>query len=233
MKPEPPARSGRRSVAPGWGAPPKLVDCRDHGEGSELFVVEGDSAARSVAAVRDERCQAVLPMQGKPLNAARASRRTVAANPLFAGLVEAMGTGWDEAFDLGSARYGRVLLLTDPDADGIHCGVLLLFFFHRWMRGWLEAGRLEVVQPPMFRLEVAGMAEPLHLYTEQECHDRAAELARSGATVESRLRYRGLGSIDPATLRELCLDPSSRRAFRLRPEDAEAALAAFSPPRPA
>lgn len=171
-------------------------------------------------------------MQGKPLNAGRASRATVAANPLFAALVEAMGTGWDEALDLGAARYERVLLLTDPDADGIHCGVLLLFFFHRWMRPWLEAGRLEVVQPPMFRLVVAGAAEPLHLYTEQECHERAAELARAGTAIESRLRYRGLGSIDPGTLRELCVDPSTRRAFRLRPEDAEAVLAAFSPPRP-
>ncbi|MFM8409458.1 MAG: toprim domain-containing protein [Alphaproteobacteria bacterium] len=208
----------------------KLADCRDHGPGSgaELFVVEGDSASRAVESVRDARFQAVLPMQGKPLNALRASRRTVEANPLFGALVEAMCTGAGESFDAGAARYERVVLLTDPDADGIHCGVLLLFYFHRWMRPWLEDGRLEAVQAPMFEI-VPATGGPIRAFTEEEYRERLDELARAGTGIESKLRHRGLGSIDPGTLRTCCVSPETRRSFRLRPEDATAAIAVFSP----
>ena len=205
--------------------PARVSDCRDHGPGSgaELFVVEGDSASRAVESVRDARFQAVLPMQGKPMNALRATRRAVAANPLYTALVEAMGTGWDDAFDLSAARYERVVLLTDPDADGIHCGVLLLMFFHRWMRPWLDDGRLFVVQAPMFEI-VPATGGPIRAYTEDEYRQRLEELAQAGAGIESKLRHRGLGSIDPGTLRTCCVVPETRRAFRLREEDAVAAI---------
>ncbi|MBU6282342.1 hypothetical protein KGQ64_08895 [bacterium] len=208
----------------------RVSDCRDHGPGSgaELFVVEGDSAARAVESVRDARFQAVLPMQGKPLNAVRATRRTVAANPLYAALVDAMGTGWDHDFDLAAARYERVVLLTDPDADGIHCGVLLLGFFHRWMRPWLEDGRVIAVQAPMFEI-VPAEGAPIRAFTEEDYRERLAELAHAGTAIESKLRHRGLGSIDPGTLRTCCVAPETRRSFRLRPEDAVAAIEVFSP----
>jgi DNA gyrase subunit B/topoisomerase-4 subunit B len=210
--------------------PARVSDCRDHGPGSgaELFVVEGDSASRAVESVRDARFQAVLPMQGKPLNAVRATRRTVAANPLYAALVDALGTGWDDAFDLVAARYERVVLLTDPDADGIHCGVLLLGFFHRWMRPWLEDGRVLAVQAPMFEI-VPAEGPPIRAFTEEDYRERLAELADAGTGIESKVRHRGLGSIDPGTLRTCCVAPETRRAFRLRPEDAVAAIEVFSP----
>jgi len=208
----------------------RLADCREHGAGSgaELFVVEGESASRAVESVRDAHLQAVLPMQGKPLNAVKASRKTVAANALFAALVEAMGTGWDDAFDLSAARYDRVVLLTDPDADGIHCGVLLLMFFHRWMRPWLDDGRLLAVQAPMFEI-VPATGAPIRAYTEEEYREQLEELGRSGAGIESKIRHRGLGSIDPGTLRTCCVVPETRRAFRLRAEDAVAAMDVFAP----
>ncbi len=104
--------------------PVKLHDCQIHGIGSEaeLFIVEGDSASKNVVRVRNRQFQAVLPMQGKPLNACKASKRVVGQNELYQQLVAALGAGWDETFDLSQLRYDRVILLFDPDADGIHCG---------------------------------------------------------------------------------------------------------------
>ncbi|MCE9629376.1 MAG: hypothetical protein K8S94_01470 [Planctomycetia bacterium] len=114
-----------------YGGPVKLDECvtQGSGAGAELFVVEGDSAAASVSPVRDQRYQAVLPMQGKPLNTIKASRAKVAGHTLFAALTAAIGTGMDPHFDAAGLRYDRILVLMDPDADGIHCGVLLLMFF--------------------------------------------------------------------------------------------------------
>ena len=131
--------------------PIKLHDCDRHGPGSgaELFVVEGDSAAQSVAQLRDARFQAVLPMQGKPLNAWKASERKVAANPFFMALVAAIGADWGRFCRLEALRYERLLLLMDPDADGIHCGALVTMFVYRWMRPVLDAGRVEIVRPPL------------------------------------------------------------------------------------
>ena len=101
--------------------PLKLDDCQAHGPGSgaELFVVEGDSAADAVSRVRDPAFQAVLPMQGKPLNARKASEKKVAGHPLFQALADAIGAGIGARFDAAACRYERILLLMDPDADGI------------------------------------------------------------------------------------------------------------------
>jgi len=144
-----------------YGAPAKLDDSATHGRGSgaELFVVEGDSAASAVARVRDPLHQAVLPMQGKPLNAARAPRAKVESHPFFGPLAAALGVGFEATCDPRRLRYDRVLVLTDPDADGIHCGYLVLLFFHRWMRPLLDAGRIEVVRPPWGEVVVSGEIE--------------------------------------------------------------------------
>ena len=136
--------SGRHS------GPPKLDDCLVHGPGSgaELIVVEGDSAAAAVTRVRDPRLQAVLPMQGKPLNAVRASRSRVLGHPFFGPLAMAVGAGIEADCEPARSRYDRLLVLTDPDADGIHCGFLVLLFFHRWLRPLLDDGRIELERPP-------------------------------------------------------------------------------------
>ena len=169
-----------------YGGAPKLEDCVAHGAGSgaELFVVEGDSAAASVSGVRDPAFQAVLPMQGKPLNAVKASRKKVLGHAWFAALTAAIGTGLDPEFSAAGLRDDRLLLLMDPDADGIHCCVLTLLFLHRWMRPLVEAGRIEIVRPPWGEVAVAGDPAVRLGFSEPHLMALAAELqarARGGA----------------------------------------------------
>jgi DNA gyrase subunit B/topoisomerase-4 subunit B len=175
----------------------------------ELFVVEGESAAAAVARVRDAATQAVLAMQGKPLNALRATRGRVAAQPFFAALIAGLGTGWDDSCDASRVRYDRVLLLTDPDADGIHCGVLVLMFFHRWMRPLLDAGRIEIVRPPWGEVLPADGSAAHHAWSEEEFLEIAARERGRGSAVARR--FRGLAALDPALLRESCVSPGTRR----------------------
>jgi DNA gyrase subunit B/topoisomerase-4 subunit B len=212
-----------------WTAPPKLVDAATHGpdSGAELFVVEGDSAAGAVAAVRDPRLQAVLPMQGKPLNPVRASDRGVAAHPFWSALTTALGGGWGAAFDLDARRYARLLVLTDPDADGIHCGALVAMFLYRWMPALVEHGHVHVVRAPVGEIEVAA-GEPLeYAWSEPEFAALCRELRAAGRAPARTLRYRGLASLDPDVLRATCVAPATRNARPLTPAIAEHALATF------
>lgn len=219
--------SGRHS------GPPKLDDCLVHGPGSgaELIVVEGDSAAAAVTRVRDPRLQAVLPMQGKPLNAVRASRSRVLGHPFFGPLAMAVGAGIEADCEPARSRYDRLLVLTDPDADGIHCGFLVLLFFHRWLRPLLDDGRIELVRPPWGEVVVAG--ELLLAFSEPELATLATRArAESGAV----RRYRGLASLDAQTIRETCVDPTTRRAERVSAADVVAmveVVAAVQPEGPA
>jgi len=199
------------------GALSKLVECAVHGSGSgaELIVVEGDSAAAAAVRVRDPRWQAVLPMQGKPLNAARASRRKVLEHSFFGPLLAAIGAGGVEAdCEPRRARYDRVLVLTDPDADGIHCGFLVLLFFHRWLRPLLHAGCIEVVRPPWGEAVIAG--ELLLAFSEPELAVLATRARDGGGSIR---RFRGLAALDADTLREFCVDPLTRRTARVSVAD--------------
>ncbi|MGI9178263.1 MAG: toprim domain-containing protein [Pirellulales bacterium] len=207
-----------------YGGPVKLVDCVAHGPGSgaELFVVEGDSAAASVCRVSDRRWQAVLPMQGKPLNAVKASRGKVAGHPLFSALTAAIGTGIEPQFDAAGLRYERILVLMDPDADGIHCGVLLLMFFHRWMPQLLDAGRVEVVRPPWGEVAVAGEPTVRHAFSDRQLAALAAEMQVCGNVVTRR--YRGLAAIDATILRDTCLVSATRKIDRVTSAEVEAMI---------
>jgi DNA gyrase subunit B/topoisomerase-4 subunit B len=146
-------------------------------------------------------------MQGKPINAVRAPRRKVLEHPFFGPLTEALGVGFEGECDPRRSRYGRVLVLTDPDADGIHCGFLVLLFFHRWMRPLLDAGRVAVVRPPWGEVVVAG--EIVHAFSEPELA-AVADRARGRGAVAVR-RYRGLAALDADLVRETCVDPATRR----------------------
>lgn len=218
--------------------PLKLDDCTHHGIGSgaELYVVEGDSAAGAVSRMRNADYQAVLPMQGKPLNTVRATASKVAANPWFTALTAALGTGLGEAFTLQTLRYERVILLMDPDADGIHCGALVTLFFYRWMRPLLDAGRLGIVRAPLATLVVASPGHPEyaehHVRSDAELRVTAEHLqAQSAASVVLR-RYRGLAGTDLPVLAATCLDPGTRTLLRVGTADAQAAIAAFGGGRP-
>jgi DNA gyrase subunit B len=221
-----------------WTDPPRLADCLLHGpeSGAELFIVEGRSAAEAVCAVRDPLRQAVLPLQGKPLNGARATHARVAADPFLGALAAALGTGRGEACSLAGLRYERVLLLHDPDADGIHIGALLLMHLARWHTPLLEAGRIERVHAPVG--EVRGTAggtrtdDPPALAF-GEAHFRVLcerARARHGGAVVA-LRHRGLGGIAPATLEATCVDPATRLTTVLDGTDARLAAAVFGAPR--
>lgn len=216
-----------------YGGPAKLAAAAVHGPGSgaELFLVEGDSAAAAVARVRDPRHQAVLCMQGKPLNTARVPRRKVEEHPFFGPLVAALGTGLEADCDPRGVRHDRVLLLTDPDADGIHCGFLLLIFFHRWMRPLLDAGRIEVVRPPWGEVVVEG--EVFTAFSEPELA-ALADRGRSVGDVTLR-RYRGLAGIESGLLHETCVAAATRRTNVVSTAEVEAmieAVAAIEPEGP-
>jgi DNA gyrase subunit B len=205
-----------------FAAQARLDDCRHTGAdaGSELFVVEGESAAASVVHVRDAGFQAVLPMQGKPLNALRASREKVLTHPLFGPLIDALGTGLEPTYRSTELRYGRILLLMDPDADGIHCGALLLMFFHRWMPRLIESGRVELVRPPWGEVTAAGR---VHRGLSDSELTTLADRFRDQGPVTVR-RYRGLAAIDAAVIRDTCVAPATRRATRVLPTDVTAMI---------
>jgi DNA gyrase subunit B len=222
-----------------WTTPPELADCLLHGpeSGGELFVVEGRSAADAVRAVRDPLRQAVLPLQGKPLNGARATDARVAADPFLGALATALGIGRGDACSLAGLRYERVLLLHDPDADGIHIGALLLMHLARWHAPLLEAGRVERVHAPVGEVRAgppgsAGTGEPPALAF-GEAHFRVLcerARARHGDAFVA-VRHRGLGAISPTALRATCVDPATRLTTVLDGTDARLAAAAFGAAR--
>ncbi|TWU17693.1 DNA topoisomerase 4 subunit B [Novipirellula galeiformis] len=211
--------------------PIKLYDCRDHGVGSgaELFLVEGDSASRSVARARDTAFQAVLPMQGKPMNALKSTRRTIERNELYLALIDALGSGIEDYFHVNAMRYDRIILLFDPDADGIHCGALMMMFFYRWMRPLLESGRVSIVRAPMFEISATRYKDTLLAYGEEHYRIIREQLDAQGIQGIKINRFRGLASLNEATLRRTCLGPETRAASEVGLADAEEAIRVFSP----
>ncbi len=206
----------------------KFVDCQLHGAGTgaELLLVEGDSAQSSVLAVRDERTQAVLPLQGKPLNAWVANAAKVEQHILFQQLAPALGlakpTAMTEA-ESAALRFERIVLLFDPDADGIHIGALMLLYFKRWLPALLSTGRVWMVRAPMYEL-VAHDGTVHHAYNPTQCQQLTQALREAANTdteadpTAPKLQVqtmRGLGSIAPSVLRQLCVDPATRAAHRV------------------
>ena len=204
--------SRRAGGPPGGARPLEPIHAGTSGPDAELFVVEGESAALAVARVRDCERQGLVPMQGKPLNARRATRRRVLAQPFFRALAEALGATLGQPPEPRSLRYGRLLILTDPDADGIHCGVLLLGFLLEWMRPLLDAGIVGWVRAPWGVVEPAGGPERV-VHSEDELQ-AAVAAARAAGPVASR-RFRGLAAIDEGLLRRACLAPATRRIERI------------------
>ena len=213
-----------------------LTDSRQHGAGCELFLVEGESAAGAVAAVSDARTQAVLPCQGKPLNAWRASVARVNAYPLYPQLASALGlpSATDPA-GAGAAtpRFERLLLLLDPDADGIHIGALLLLYLKRFAPDWLAQGRVFMVRSPVAGLRVAardtGETEDVWAYTPEQARALRERAAAEGERwmVLREWGFRGLASLPPEVLRTTCVDPATRRADGVTPAQMQAVIDVF------
>ena len=211
--------------------PPKLIDCQFHppGVATELFIVEGDSASNAIGGVRDAGFQAVMPMQGKPLNAWKASKDKVARNEFFTALHQSIGAGWGDSFRLADVRYENIVLVFDPDADGIHCGMLVLLYFYRWMLPLLESGRIYLVHPPLFEITSPGMTELVCAASDEEAIAKLEAIQRAGHANATKKRFRGLASMSSSVLKKYCVQPNSRQAFRMRPKDAQAAIEVFCP----
>ena len=213
--------------------PSKLADCRSNDvEASELFIVEGDSALGTAKLARRSDFQALLPIRGKILNVQKASMTDMLHNAECASIIQVIGAGSGKTFDLDSARYGKVILMTDADVDGAHIRTLLLTLFFRYMRPLVDAGRVYAAVPPLHRIEVSGSArkksEHIYTYSERELQQTLASLRRAGRSFSDDIqRYKGLGEMDANQLAETTMDPEKRSLRRIRADDAERAEASF------
>jgi DNA gyrase subunit B len=222
----------RKSALASSSLPAKLVDCRSADDRSELFIVEGDSALGTAKLARDSEFQALLPIRGKILNVQKASLSDMLKNTECAAIIQVLGAGSGNAFDLDAARYQRVILMSDADVDGAHIRTLLLTLFHRYMRPMVEAGRVFAAVPPLHRIKLTnprkGQDRYIYTYTDAELHRRTLELDRKGQKYEDPpQRYKGLGEMDASQLAETTMDPRHRTLRRIRIDDATAATEMF------
>ena len=212
----------RKSALDGAGLPGKLADCqsKDPGE-SELYIVEGNSAGGSAKEARDPRTMAILPIRGKILNVERARIDRMFKNTEIISLIQAIGAGLGEEFDLEKARYHKIILLADADVDGSHIRTLLLTFFFRQMRPLVEAGYVYIAQPPLYSTE-SGRSK---VYLKDDAA-RDAYLAEHRNAEFQRLK--GLGEMDAEELWETTMDPDRRTLLQVTAQQAAIADEVFA-----
>ncbi len=209
----------RKSATQRLRLPGKLADCsRSGSHGTELFIVEGDSAGGSAKQARNRKTQAILPLRGKILNVATAGDDKMRANQELTDLGQALGCGTRERYDGKDLRYDRVIIMTDADVDGAHIASLLMTYFYREMPGLIEEGHLYLAVPPLYRLSQGGKTE----YARDDAHREALmESDFSGRGKVEISRFKGLGEMPPKQLRDTTMDPAKRILLRIVvPEDA-------------
>ena len=200
-----------------------LIDCSQHLK-SELIVVEGKSAASAVQRVRDRQTQAVMSMQGKIPNAAAGSAKKLLSNIQVRALLVALDPAGVGELPLEEIRYQRVIVLTDPDADGMHARVLLILFFFIHLRTIIEQGLLYVVYAPLYRIDSHIKSRSFMAYTKSDYDEILQSLNELGEHDPEIIRYKGLGSLDQQTLHQYCIDTQGRRIRQLSVNDCEALL---------
>ncbi|HUF89430.1 MAG TPA: DNA topoisomerase (ATP-hydrolyzing) subunit B [Gemmatimonadota bacterium] len=204
--------------------PGKLADCSiDDPMLSELYLVEGDSAGGSAKQGRDRNFQAILPLRGKILNTIKARVDKVLSNEEVRTIITAIGTGFGEdEFKLEMSRYGKIIIMCDADVDGAHIRTLLLTFFFQWMRELIDAGKIYIAQPPLYRVWKG--SKEFYCFDEEEREKAFERLGGNGVNIQ---RYKGLGEMNPDQLWKTTMDPESRTILKVRMDDHTEAFELF------
>ncbi len=213
----------RKSVFESHTLPGKLADCIERDpEKAELFIVEGESAGGSAKQGRDRYTQAILALKGKIINSEKAPPIKVLKNEEIRNIIQTVGTGIKENFDISKLRYGKIIIMTDADVDGSHIRTLLLTFFFRYMPQLIKRGHLYAAQPPLYKVKHRGKVH--YAYSDEELEELRQRL---GEKIEVQ-RFKGLGEMNPRELWETTMDPERRILRKITIDEAELADKLFS-----